>query len=123
MCCVGLAFSKTQHNPLPQQLLNAKTAFVDNQSGYERVADEAYDELSRWGRFSFTTDLSKADVIIRLNTVDASSGHGYDCRATLSVISPEDGSVLWSNTRQCHTWKPSVRPLVKDLHNAFIRAE
>jgi hypothetical protein len=36
--------------PVPAKVMQAKTVFVENQSGYDRARDEFSDELGKWNR-------------------------------------------------------------------------
>jgi len=55
-----------KHAPLPEKLLTAKTIFVENHGG-ARLGDQAYAELTKWGRFQIVTDRAKADVVLQVS--------------------------------------------------------
>lgn len=110
--------AKTSHAPLPQKLISAKSVFIDNRSGFQRMMDEAYSELHGWNRFEIVDSRDKADIVIVLDAVDRPTGKSsQECHSTASVLDPATDAVLWSNTRQCHTWHVSARPLIRDLRS------
>src|SRR5260370_2387176 len=65
------AHANTKHAPLPEQVLKAKTVYVDNQSGLASLGDKAYDELSKWGRFKIVMSAKDADFGLLI------SAHAY----------------------------------------------
>ncbi len=48
--------AKEKHLPLPPQIAAAKTVYIDNQSGFAKMGDRAYDQLTKWGRFQVVQD-------------------------------------------------------------------
>ena len=55
------AFAKDKkHLPLPSQVTDAKTVYIDNQSGIAAMGDKAYQQLEKWGRFQVVQDRKKA---------------------------------------------------------------
>ncbi len=125
----GLA--KTKHAPLPLQILQAKTVYIDNQSGLAYIGDRAYDEVSKWGRFKIVNSAKDADVVFLLSAAEYVSGYRTDTDSTtrgtvddsgnvqlntdstartraqtsgvtfLTVLNPKNGAALWSNQK---TW-------------------
>lgn len=117
------------HAPLPKQVLEAKTVYLDNQSGFASLGDKAYDELTKWGRFKVVDQRQNADLILLLSaseyrggyvtsgtaqqhgTVDDSgnievSGESESTttpvvyrRTHLTVIDPKTGTSLWSDSK------------------------
>ena len=101
------ALAKTVHAPLPDKLLQAKTVYIDNQSNFAVVTDQALEELTKWGRFSIVSDKSKADVAFIFTAVNRAVGSSptsatevgtsvlvenktvYDCSTTLTVVDPK----------------------------------
>jgi hypothetical protein len=61
------AVGRTKHVPLPDQILQAKTAYIDNRSGFASLGDKAYDELSKWGRFKIVKSAKEADLVFLLS--------------------------------------------------------
>jgi hypothetical protein len=125
------ALAKTKHAPLPKQILRAKTAYIDNQSGLAYIGDRAYDEVSKWGRFKIVNSAKDADVVFLFTAAEYVSGYRTDTDTTtrgtvddsgnvqlnsdstartraqtsgvtfLTVLDPKNGAVLWSNRK---TW-------------------
>ena len=125
------ALAKTKHAPLPQQILQAKTVYIDNQSGLAYIGDRAYDEVSKWGRFKIVNPAKDADVVFLLSAAEYVSGYRTDTDSTtrgtvddsgnvqlntdstartraqtsgvtfLTVLNPKNGAALWSNQK---TW-------------------
>jgi hypothetical protein len=105
VCCVVRA--SEHHAPLPSKILEAKTVYIDNQTGYEEAADHCYDALQRWGRYTVVQDKSKADLILVLAGNHETRGAYANGSAvvalrrsltSLSVVDPATGDVLWSDT-------------------------
>lgn len=84
-------FAGKTHAPLPEKVLTAKTVCIENH-GSAKVADEAYDELKKWGRYEIVTDRSKADLILVLSVDEGSTTSG-----TTSVYHPPDDK-NWGGT-------------------------
>jgi hypothetical protein len=74
MLC-GLALPKDCHMPLPPQLITARAIFIENHSGDPDIADRAYDELLKWGRFKVVQDKSHADLILSLSSKEFVDGY------------------------------------------------
>ncbi|HXN00156.1 MAG TPA: hypothetical protein VN982_16945 [Candidatus Dormibacteraeota bacterium] len=71
-----LSFAKEkQHLPLPQQVMTAKTIFIDNQTGQAKIGDRAYEELKKWGRFQIASDRNQADLIFLLTAQEHDGGY------------------------------------------------
>ena len=113
-----LLLAKTKHAPLPDQILHAKTLYIDNQSGIADINDKAYDELTKWGRFKILPVAKDADLVLLVSASAYVSG--YNTRSTgtvtdhsidvdsqttakvgqttyLTVIDPKTGDALWSD--------------------------
>ncbi len=123
-------FGHTKHAPLPEQILQAKTVYIDNQSGLASLGDRAYDELSKWGRFKVVASAKDADLVLlisasayvtgyRTNTTGTAEGtedssgniqlsgssqsqtHAQVTRITyMTAIDPKTGNALWSDSKQ-----------------------
>jgi hypothetical protein len=84
-------YANKTHAPLPEKVLTAKALFIENH-GRADIADKAYDELKKWGRFDIVTDRSKADMILVLSVDEGSTTSG-----TTSVYHPPDDK-NWGGT-------------------------
>jgi hypothetical protein len=132
--------AKAVKAPLPDALINAKTIYIDNESGHAEMLDRAYDELKKWGRYTVVQDSSQADVVLVLRVVDTgraiqsaggngyswtdSQGHTYsyaDAWGTsrevfasrVDLISRKDNVTLWLDSRAVG-WHSATREMIKD---------
>ncbi|SRR5260370_6562013 len=88
------AHANTKHAPLPEQVLKAKTVYVDNQSGLASLGDKAYDELSKWGRFKIVMSAKDADLVLLI------SAHAYVTGYSTTTTGTAEGNTDASgNTR------------------------
>jgi hypothetical protein len=125
------AFAKEKrHAPLPQAVLQAKTVYLDNRSGYASLGDKAYDELEKWGRFKVVQSPKEADLIFLLSASEYRGGYittgtsqqqgrvddsgnvqmtGTNESTTqqmvyrsthLTVIDPKSGDALWEDSKR-----------------------
>ncbi len=66
----AFAFGKkkeaVQHAPLPAMVLTAKTIYIDNKSDRQAVADMAYTQLMKWGKYKVVDSKEKADLVLVL---------------------------------------------------------
>jgi len=125
--------------PLPDKLLSAKTVYIENQTGTPSFADEAYEELLKWGRFTVVTDKSKADAVVMLSHVtqqgrrtekvkDAFGNDKQVLSATrteflyFSVIDQASGDLLWSDSEYSNAIGNVPKSLVKRLRKRFDNA-
>jgi hypothetical protein len=132
----GPLSAHTRHAPLSPKLLEAKTACIDNRTGEAQIADRAYDELQKWGRFQVVPAGQRCDVVFLFTTQSYVTGAyhrgSYDddsyrgtstvTRRTvtfLNVVDPQDGTLLWSNSKgsgNLYTgFRSATRGLIKDL--------
>lgn len=121
------AFAKKDNPPLPVEIKNAKTVYLDNQSGMAIVLDYAYRELKKWNHFEITSARDSADLILVLTATDerststglvngkVASMTGGPCHASLDVRSakhPEQS--LWQDTKKC-SWHGASADLIREL--------
>jgi hypothetical protein len=102
--CAGV-FAK--HAPLPSELMQAKSVYIQNAGASPKDARESA-ELSTWGRFKLVSDAKDADVIFRLSSGIANSGTRVTSSSisstspyvvTIYVLQKASGNVLWSDSR------------------------
>jgi len=67
-------FGADKHAPLPDKLVRAKTVFLENRTGDQKLADKFYEEVSGWERWTFATDRSKADILLILSNEETFAG-------------------------------------------------
>jgi hypothetical protein len=127
-CSISVSGKEKQQLPLPPQVVNAKTVFIDNQSGEAKIGDRAYEQIRKWGRFQVVQDRKQADLILLLTaheynkgyvtsgggqtgTIDESgnintrSDPTYTTPVTvgytyLTVVDPKTGENLWSESKR-----------------------
>src|SRR5258707_10992535 len=68
-------YAKHDKLPLPQQVMTARTVYIDNQSGFANLGDNAYDELKKWARFQIVDSPDKADLVLLLSAKEYISGY------------------------------------------------
>jgi len=59
--------AEAKRAPLPDKLVHAKTVYLENRTGDQKLADGVYSQASAWGRWEFVTDRSKADILLVLS--------------------------------------------------------
>ncbi len=57
----GLAMAES---PMPGDVRSAKTIYLQNETGNEKVLAAATDQFTRWGRFAISKSKDDADLII-----------------------------------------------------------
>jgi hypothetical protein len=150
---VASGYAKHEKMPLPQQVMIAKTVFIDNRSGIASLGDKAYDELRKWGRFQIVDSAEKADVVLLLSAKAYLSGYSsnsyhdtsasvdsggnvtaqtygdsstsaiYSGTTYITVVDPKGGASLWSDARAWGRWKSATRGLVKELRDRMEEQE
>jgi hypothetical protein len=65
---IPLAFGADhKHAPLPDKLTHAKTVYLENSTGDQKLADSLYSLVSAWEKWDFVTDRAKADILLILS--------------------------------------------------------
>jgi hypothetical protein len=101
---------------LSPKILQAKTVFVDNQSGYVRARNEFYDAVGKWNHLRIVADKANADLVAIL-TVQKTE------RTTrLAVVDPKTGDVIWTNA-MAWSEQGAARDLVVDLRKRIDEQE
>jgi hypothetical protein len=90
-CIAGLA--GTKHAPLPEQILEAKTVYIDNRSGLAYIGDRAFDEMSKWGRFKIIKSAKDADVVILFSAKEYVRGYRTTSTGTSQGTVDDSGDV------------------------------
>lgn len=131
--------------PLPQQVMAAKTIYIDNRSGDADLGDKAYDELEKWGRYQIVDSPDKADLVLLLSakeyiggytsgtyrnttgnvdnngnvnaqTYGTTTSHAVISGTTyITLIDPKSGASLWGDARAWGRFKSATRGLIKEL--------
>ncbi len=127
LLCFIPAYSKNP--PIPEALLNAKTAFVRNGGAEVKDFDKLCKLLKEWGQFEVVQDTTKgADIIIEISTqlhsrTEQMPNLGISGGLTtvqvlvnyLRISDGRDGSLLWSDETSGNSKDP--RQLVNKLKN------
>lgn len=70
-----------EYAPLPDELMAAKTVCIVNKSPYAQVADRAYSELRKWGRFKIVQSATNADLIFVFSSETHVAGYSTTSRS------------------------------------------
>jgi hypothetical protein len=124
--CLFQAYAKTP--PIPEALLNAKTAFVVNGGADDKDFDKLCKRLKDWGRFELVQDPKKADIVITIYTrverqivqmPNIGMGGGVNSVQVpinyLRIVDARVGAELWSDKTSGRSKDP--RKLVNNLKN------
>jgi hypothetical protein len=134
ICCCTFVFAG-QKAPLPDGIVSAQSVYIDNQSGVAELADRAYDELKKWGRFEIVSSPTKADLIFTFTI--SSEPLGYESRTNasiygstaesttttqetttnytnLAIVDAKTKETLWRNSK---SWgfRSATRSMIRDL--------
>ncbi len=98
--------------PLPEKLVSARTAYLQNDSGEQGFADAVYRHLQEWGRWRIVTNKSEADIILALDHKDALHNYFY-----LRISEPTTGQVLWLVRKDAaiRVWNRVAKALLANL--------
>jgi len=126
LLCFIQAYAKTP--PIPEALLNAKTAFVVNRGASVKDFEKLSNLLKEWGRFELVQDQKSADIVITISTqmqdrIVQAPNVGIGGGTTtikglvnyLSILDARDGTELWSAETSGDSKDP--RQLVSNLKN------
>ncbi len=119
------SFAQRRYAPMPDRVLKAKTVYLDDQSGYPGVGDKAYQELTKWGRFTVVDNRKGADLILLISAraytggylatsngqVNTAGGGVYGQASTIGIplvaiygyltfIDPNSGEMVWSEVKR-----------------------
>jgi hypothetical protein len=125
--CFIQTYAKTP--PIPEALLNAKTAFVENGGAEDKDFDKFCQALKEWGRFEFVKNERSADIVITLSTKlqdrtvqMPNTGGGFGGVNTeqvlisyIRIVNARDETPLWSDKTPSGSKDP--RRLVDILKN------
>jgi hypothetical protein len=116
---IASASAKEKYAPLPQQIMEAKAVYIDNQSADAHPGDTLYIRLTEWKRFKVVADKKDADLIFvlteetyqavtsgtavtnQVGTTKITSGGPRSYRTgscTLTVEGARNGATIWANT-------------------------
>jgi hypothetical protein len=127
--CFIQVYAKTPP-PIPEALLNAKTAFVKNGGAQPKDFEKLCKLLKEWGRFELMQDQKGADIFITISgriqnrTIE---GYGINGGVTtvqelinyLKILDTRSGEELWSDETSAGSSDP--RQLVSNLKNRMTK--
>jgi len=116
LLCFVQAYAK---DPIPEALLNAKTALVKNGGASEKDFNKLNESLKKWGRFELVEDRKSADIVITLSTglgirnMERPGGSGAVQSLQvqvnyLSITSARDDSKLWNDETPGYEKNPDI---------------
>jgi hypothetical protein len=126
--CFVQSYAKT---PIPEALVNAKTALVTSEGSEPKDFDKFCDLLKEWGRFELVQTRGKADIVIQLSVQlqtqmvrMPNTGGGFGGMNNQQVIvsfihifDSKDNSQLWTDSIQSKNPKNLVSNLKDKLKN------
>jgi hypothetical protein len=121
-------FSAFAQAPIPDVLMNAKTAFIFNDGAWYKAYDKFYNEFKKWNRFEFVQEKERADIIIVLSNKPGELGVGIagsnpiigisESKFFLRITNARDGTPLWADyTGEAFLVSNSPKKLVSNLRN------
>lgn len=98
--------------PLPDKLVSARTAYLQNDSGEQGFADVMYQHVQAWGRWRIVTDKSDADIVLALDHKDGLHNYFY-----LRISDSETGQLLWTARKDAaiRVWNRVAKALLANL--------
>jgi hypothetical protein len=118
--------------PLPPELMQAKTIYVQNFNATRKDLRECNDELSKWGQFRVVSDPKDADIIIRIRRTFGNGGLRVTSTSVSSTISSSviidvmkepSAGILWSDWRADQGFRSGVNIVMKALRKHFEEQE
>lgn len=129
--------------------MQAKTIFIQNDSGYANFADRCYDELTKWGRFKVVATPKAADLILRISSTVQSSGYTAESRSRtdddrttthtdisenragftrIEIITPNSPAAIWTDVRPWGGggllgFKSATRVVIQELRKRIEEQE
>jgi hypothetical protein len=95
VACTRPVKAATDHLPLPERLVSARTVLIENDSGDSKLGDAMYEAFREWGRWDVVADRSRADLVAVLDHKDIFIQNNF----TLTVFDAKTSERLWSAKR------------------------
>lgn len=101
-----------KYAPLPDKIITATTAFLQNDTGEQKFADNIFRQLEQWGRWRIVSNRSDADLVISLDHKDRFHNNFF-----LRVLDRESGETLWTAKKDVAigSWGGVAKALISDL--------
>lgn len=100
--CPALS-AHTKQAPLSERIMQAKTVYIDNQSGLATLGDRAYDEVSKWGRFKIVSSAKDADLVLLISAHAYVSGYYTSTTSTAHGTADDSGNIQLSGNSESQT--------------------
>ncbi len=133
VCLVCLASIFANSADIPEALLIAKTAYVQNSGAREKDHKKLCEAMKKWGRFELVQDQQNADIFVALSSSLESRpmerpGAGGSMMTNVQVIinririiNARDGAVLWTDETTAYDSDPKI--LVSNLKGKMKKAK
>jgi hypothetical protein len=96
-----------EYLPHPDALLDAKTVFIENQTGDQRVEDGAKEGFENWKRLAVTTSKQDADLIAVFSNRYENSGAPAEAAIEMKIYRPGSGELLYTSNLIANRRTPS----------------
>ncbi len=112
LICFAPVYAKDE---IPEALMNAKTAAVENARAEQKDFDKLIEHLTKWGRFELVQDKSKADIVITLTReareqmVNGPGGRMQNQQYLtnrINIFQREGNALLWSDETSSYSKDP-----------------
>jgi hypothetical protein len=120
----GFTLAYAKDDPIPDALLNAKTAIVQNSGAEKPDVDKLIEALQKWGRWEILPLTQKTDLRIALTRemkeqmVNGPGGRMQNLQVLINHINiykTDDDTLLWSD--KTSTYSKDPKALVNNLKN------
>ncbi len=119
ICCPVLCIAKNQHAPLPTGVAGAKTVYIVNQTGEQNVTDGAYQEFTKWGRYSVTPNKDSADLVAVFTRHEVLQDGTSRPRIGMDIYLPKNAQDAVYEASPApvpfRTWAKAAKACVKDF--------
>lgn len=110
LCLAVSVMAASRHAPVPEAVAHAKTVYILNQTGIQKIEDEAYGDLEKWGHFRVVSDRKSADLIIHFVARDILLEGSSKPEVSMFVTTPDSDDPLYQDTsRPRFTWAAVVK--------------
>lgn len=104
--------AEDSYAPLPEKLIAAQTAFLENGTGEQKFADNVFKQLQQWARWRIVASRTEADIVISLDHKSRLHNDFF-----LRIVDRESGEPLWTGKRDVAigSYGGVAKALVSDL--------
>ena len=129
-CLIVLLLAPAQtvsarQQPIPQQLKQAKSAYLMMTGVDPRLLDRFAKEVTAWKRFLLVDDLKKAEIVCTLSEeqLDAKGGAPPPTLIVLTITEGLGGPTLWTDKERSGVTTGAVANLVKRLKDKLDKPD